>query len=89
MVRAAGLIGLLALAGCASEASGPIMLPGQWTHPTAIGEGRFLIQGYGTQAAITGAQQFCAASSSEFVMIQMLPATDATTSKMTFRCAPK
>tara|TARA_B100001093_G_scaffold439193_1_gene439001 strand:+ start:236 stop:532 length:297 start_codon:yes stop_codon:yes gene_type:complete len=85
---------LFFLSNCSNNTYGPSggnflgdYFPGEWDYPTSIGKNRYLLRGYGTREAITGAKNHC--RTEEMEMINLIPPRGRTMAVITFKCVPK
>ena len=76
----------LALTGClAGETTGKLA-GGQWTAPMSLGGGKYLIQGYDTEDAITGANSYCSRQGKSISTDSIVPHTRSERASVTFSC---
>lgn len=62
------------------------LLPYQYTPVTSIGSDRFLIQGYDTEDALTGARTYCVKQGNKFNAESIVPHTQRERATVTFTC---
>ena len=60
--------------------------PGQWKTPTAMGNDKFLIEGYRTADAIKGATQHCAAKGKQYDVVTLTPDRQDSNATLIFKC---
>lgn len=85
-------VGIIVIAGGVLLSAGMLLSacaglhPGQSTEPQAVGNGKYLVEGYGTSDAITAAQQFCAKAGRTLATDQIIPSTQRERAVVTFAC---
>lgn len=81
---------ILILAGCASpmpgETNNRIISPGQWTVPQEVGQNAFLVRGWNTSDAISGATIHCRGIGKRMESSQIVPSEALTRATITYSC---
>ena len=86
------ILGIFAiLNACAGDAgTGDVfgnLFPGQWTSPTAMGGDKFLVEGYATRDAISGATQFCKSKGQIYEVVDLTPSQNDSRATLIFKCS--
>ena len=79
---------MISLLGCATpgETTGNMLRGGQWSPTRNVGQDKFLVEGYDTEDAITGATAYCVKRSKRFDAISIVPHSRNDRATITFTC---